>query len=184
MNQRTGEPPREADGALDSRAEPLADRSRVLRAALTRYFGRYVNDTAEIDDLIQDVFLRIVRRGGANQFDRLDGYIFQTASSVLKDRNRRRKTRHTDRHVLFEADAHGGTAPGPEQVLCDQEALRSAGLVIMELPERTRAVFVLRRLEACSYNEISRRLGLSVSAVEKHMLRATRHILARMGDIR
>jgi RNA polymerase sigma factor (sigma-70 family) len=54
----------------------------------------------------------------------------------------------------------------------------------MDLPERTRTVFVLRRLEGQSYREISLRLGLSVSAVEKHMLRAVRHLLARAGDAR
>jgi RNA polymerase sigma-70 factor (ECF subfamily) len=54
----------------------------------------------------------------------------------------------------------------------------------MELPARTRDVFVLRRLEGLPYNEIAKRLGLSVSAVEKHMLRATRHLVARVGDDR
>jgi len=52
---------------------------------------------------------------------------------------------------------------------------------LLELPERTRVVFVLRRLENLSYSEIGLRLGLSVSAVEKHMLRAVRHLATRMG---
>jgi RNA polymerase sigma factor (sigma-70 family) len=54
--------------------------------------------------------------------------------------------------------------------------------VLLELPERTRQIFVLRRLEGLSYFEIGRRLGVSVSAVEKHMQRAVRHLAARTGD--
>ena len=57
-----------------------------------------------------------------------------------------------------------------------REALSEVGAALLELPERTRQVFVLRRLEDMSFREIALRLGLSVSAVEKHMLRAGRTV--------
>ena len=57
-------------------------------------------------------------------------------------------------------------------------------MALMKLPERTRAVFLLRRLEGMSYSEIAIRLGVSVSAAEKHMLRAVRHLLANVESVR
>jgi len=159
----------------------LGDRSEILRGALTRYFQRHVRDSNEIDDLVQEVFLRIVKRGNCEQLEHLEGYVFQTAASVLKDRWRRRKSRLSDQHVPFEPELHGGTEPGPDQLLMGRQTLKTAGLILLELPERTRVVFVLRRLENLSYSEIGLRLGLSVSAVEKHMLRAVRHLATRMG---
>jgi RNA polymerase sigma factor (sigma-70 family) len=160
----------------------LADRSRLLRGALARFFRRHVNSD-EADDLVQDVFLRIVRRGGTADIEHLDGYIFQTASNVLRDRVRRRRASLADRHVPFDLDRHDVAELGPERGLLGREGLKAAGLVLLELPERTRRVFILRRLEGLTYSEIGRRLGVSVSAVEKHMQRAIRHLAARTGDL-
>jgi len=165
-------------------ADDLGRRSAALRGALTRYFSRQVADRSEIDDLVQDVFLRIVKRGGSQGLENFDGYVFETAASVLKDRFRRRKARHAEAHLTFDPDVHSGTDFGPDAILAGRQALRSTTVALMELPERTRNVFVLRRIEGLSYQEIARRLGLSISAVEKHMVRAARHLMTRVEDVR
>jgi len=160
----------------------LSQRSQTLRGALARFFQRHVRGAEEIDDLVQEVFLRIVKRGRCHQLDHLDGYIFQTASSVLRDRGRRRKVRLLDQHVPLEPDLHAETDPGPDRIVLGRESLKLVGMILLELSQTTRTVFVLRRLEGQPYHEIALRLGLSVSAVEKHMLRAVRHLIARMGQ--
>lgn len=170
------------DDSSDTNGETdLAARSRALRGALTRYFQRRLPDANEVDDLVQEVFLRIVRRGDSQDLDRFEGYVFETAASVLKDRFRRRRVRMTASHVSFEPDLHGQTDVSPEQTILAREALRSTTRAIMALPERTRTIFVLRRLEGLSHPEIARRLGLSLSAVEKHMQRAAKHLLSLGG---
>jgi RNA polymerase sigma factor (sigma-70 family) len=160
----------------------LAGRSESLRAALKRYFARRGCPPHETDDLAQEVFLRIVRRGNAEGLENLEGYVFQTAASVFTDRHRHRRVKAADRHEVFEPDRHGGSQPGPDEALLDREALSAIGVALMALPERTRQVFVLRRLEDMSYREIGLRLGLSISGVEKQMLRAVRLLRSRLGD--
>ena len=171
----------EASEAIAESNAVLARRSEVLRAALARFFHRHVQDSSEVDDLVQEVFLRVVRRGHCDQLEHLDGYIFQTAASVLQDRGRRRKTRLSDQHIPFEPELHSGMEFAPDQSLMARQGLMAASLILLELPEQTRRIFVLRRLEELPYQEIGLRLGLSVSAVEKHMLRAVRHLVSRMG---
>jgi RNA polymerase sigma-70 factor (ECF subfamily) len=177
------EPPfaSEERGAVTESNAVLARRAQALRGALARFFQRHIRDQSEIDDLVQEVFLRVVRRGHCDQLEHLDGYIFQTAASVMQDRLRRRKTRLSDHHIPFEPELHGGTDIPPDRSLMAREGLVAAGVILLELPEQTRRIFVLRRLEELSYQEIGLRLGLSVSAVEKHMLRAVRHLIARTG---
>lgn len=162
----------------DAASTDLAARSRTLRGALTRYFQRRLPDLNEVDDLVQEVFLRIVRRGRSEDLDRFEGYVFETAASVIKDRFRRRRTRASASHVSFEPDLHGQTDVSPEQTILAREALRSTTRAILALPERTRTIFILRRLEGLSHPEIARRLGLSLSAVEKHVQKAARHLLS------
>ena len=168
-------------GARRTSERLLGRRFESIRGPLRRYFLRNGSDTVEADDLVQDVFARIVNRGNAEQLERFDGYVFETAANVLKDRSRRRAARAADRHVPFEPTDHAGLDASPEEGLVGREALLTATAALMELPERTRTVFVLRRLEGLPYAEIASRLGLSLSAVEKHMLRAARHLVVRAG---
>jgi RNA polymerase sigma-70 factor (ECF subfamily) len=161
----------------------LAEKSQGLRIALMRYFQRRGIDPAECEDLTQEVFLRIVRSGKADELERFEGYVFTTAASVLADRARRRSVRHASTHVQFDVELHGDIQPSADEALIAREGLRATSLALMKLPERTRTIFILKRVEGFSNPEIATRLGLSISAVEKHMVRATRHILSRAGGL-
>jgi len=170
------------DTSKDEGENDLAERSRALRGALTRYFQRRLPNTHEVEDLVQEVFLRIVRRGDSQDLDRFEGYVFQTAASVIKDRFRRRRARMSERHVVFEPDLHGQSDISPEETVLAREALSATTRAILALPERTRTIFVLRRLEGLSHPEIARRLGLSLSTVEKHIQRAAKQLLSLGED--
>lgn len=54
--------------------------------------------------------------------------------------------------------------------------------ILQALPERTRVIFILRRLEGLKYQDIANRFGISVSAVEKHMERAVAQLAKGMDD--
>lgn len=169
--------------ALNDEDQAALERlSRHFRASLLRYFGRRTRDTADLEDMVQEVFMRLIKRGGASSLERenLNAYVFETASSVIKDRLRKRITHHADAHEPFDARSHAGADFSPEHVLLGRERLARATAVLLELPERTRVIFVLRRLEGMRFNDIAARLGISVSAVEKHMQRAIHHLMNRI----
>jgi RNA polymerase sigma-70 factor (ECF subfamily) len=147
-----------------------------VRHWLTHFFRRRVRNDAEIEDLVQDVFTRIVARDSAERVEHLDAYVVRTACSVIADRARRGAVRQAERHVPFDAEVHGSEDFDPERVLSGREELDAAAAALLSLPERTRTVFILRRLEGYRYREIAEHLGISVSAVEKHLVRALRHL--------
>lgn len=149
---------------------------RNYRAPLLRYFGRRAPDAAVAEDLTQQVFERLVRRGEIESIDHLGGYVFQTARSVFADYLRNRSSRHGDAHESFDEALHGDVDFSPEHVLMKRERLARVIELLQVLPERTRVIFVLRRLEGVKYRDIAAQLGISVSAVEKHMERAVAHL--------
>ncbi|MFZ1988715.1 MAG: sigma-70 family RNA polymerase sigma factor, partial [Alphaproteobacteria bacterium] len=53
---------------------------------------------------------------------------------------------------------------------------------LKELPERTRVAFAFHKFDGMSHAETARRLGISVSAVEKHISAALKHLLRRLPD--
>jgi RNA polymerase sigma factor (sigma-70 family) len=154
----------------------LAEEARPVRGWLTRYFRRRVSNPAEVEDMVQDVFARMVARDSAEPVEHLGGYVLKTASSVLTDRARRRSSQRASLHVAFDSEQHGEEDMDPARILGGKEDLHAATVALLSLPERTRTVFILRRLEGRRYQDIAAQLGVSVSAVEKHMLRAIQHL--------
>ena len=59
-------------------------------------------------------------------------------------------------------------------MLQDSKNIKDLFSVLSELPERCREVFMLCKLDGYSYSETAERLGISVSTVEKHMVKALR----------
>lgn len=156
---------------------------QALRDPLIGYFRRRVTEHDDVLDLVQEVFLRLSTRGTVDSIENLRGYVFQVAASVLADRGRRRTVRQLDAHVELDSERLGAADFGPDRIVAGREALRTVMAALDRMPERTRTVFVLRRLEGMAYRDIADRLGLSVSAVEKHMVRAAER-LARLRGVR
>jgi RNA polymerase sigma factor (sigma-70 family) len=175
------EPP-SASEAMD-RDERLAERARSLRSTLARYFIRRRVPADDAEDLVQDVFLRVARRGSLAGIANVDAYLTSSAGSVLVDWHRRRSVREADAHVPFELEHHDTAVAAADEAIAAREELRLTTLHLLELPERTRTAFVLSRLEGLHYREIGARLGISPSAVEKHVAKALAHLLARAGAV-
>jgi RNA polymerase sigma factor (sigma-70 family) len=154
-----------------SERETLTALSHKHRASLQRYFERRVRNRAEAEDLIQEVFLRLARRADFQSIDFIDGYLFEVAASVFQDRLRHRQSRAMNLHDEYR-EGHSPEEFSPERVLIAKESIGQVVQALQELPERVRMAFVLHRFEGLRHPEIAKRLGVSVSAVEKYVIRA------------
>jgi RNA polymerase sigma-70 factor (ECF subfamily) len=88
--------------------------------------------------------------------------------------------RHAAVHESLEEIHHPIEDLTPERVLLDREALEVVVAAIADLPSRTRDVFVLHRFEEMTCGNIATLLGISVSAVEKHIMKALRYLHGRL----
>ncbi len=140
--------------------------------ALRRYFHRKA-PPADVEDLVQTVFLNMHTRAGERAVESVDRYLFRVAAHVLARRHRDTPVRH------FEP-LDGAFEPAedisPERILIGKEALSRLSAALAELPPKTREAFILHRYEEMTYAAIGRRLGISVSGVEKLIIRALRNL--------
>ena len=143
---------------------------------LTGFFAKRIRDRAEVDDLVQDVFVRLLKRSEGAEIEYLRGYVFQVARSVLNDRLRKAQVRHASAHEPFDDVRHGDSDFSPERVYLGKEDLSALIDAVRELPQRTQDVFVLRAFENRKYTEIAAMMKLSVRAIEKHMAKALAHV--------
>ena len=155
--------------------------SARYRLPLRRFFERRLRASADAEDLVQEVFVRLIRQGRTHEIHHLDGYVFQVAANVLRDHARRWSIREQEAHPaeLEDEILEGGFSP--ERVILGQEAIEILIRALHELPAKTQAIFALYHFEAVSQVDIARRLNMSISTVEKHMSRANLHLLTRLG---
>jgi len=158
----------------------LRDLDRRYRVPLIRYFAKRIRESYDVDDLVQEVFIRLVRQAAIESVQRIDSYVFQTAANVIRDRARRQAARHHREHdELSESDLPTNDL-SPERVLLGAEELERVIVALQELPESTRQVFALRRYEGMRHEEIAKHLGMSVSGVRFHMEKAKAHLARRL----
>ena len=139
----------------------------------------------EVQDLVQQVFLRLSQRTHVTDIENHDGYIFQVAANALKDHFRRAGTRQrVIAGSLVDAGADDlidfGSDLSPERVLQGQESIAQVVAALRELPERTRDIFMLRCFEGLKHAEIAHLQGISVRAVQKHFAAALARVSAAL----
>ncbi|GLK75520.1 DNA-directed RNA polymerase sigma-70 factor [Methylopila jiangsuensis] len=150
------------------------------RAPLERLVGRRVRDRETAAEIVQDVFARVWRAGSAGSSDDDRRILYAAARNAAVDHNlaQSRRSRALARltpEQLMQDDA------APDQTLASRAAIVALEEALADLPERTRAIFVARRLRGESNAVIAARLGISVRAVEKHLVRGLAHCRERLS---
>jgi RNA polymerase sigma factor (sigma-70 family) len=162
-------------GVPDQRG--LQDWFADYRTALFAYFMRRLRNPADADDLVQDVFVRLSRLVPSTEVRNAEGFIFHTAANLLRDRARRaRAHRHIGELDTLEIDPPD-EEPGALRVLEAKAELSQVIAALNALSERTRHIFVLRRLEHVRVDDIAMYYGISISAVEHHITKAQAYLV-------
>jgi RNA polymerase sigma factor (sigma-70 family) len=152
---------------------------RRYEDALRRFVISRIGRVGDVDDLVQEVFVRFARREPGQVIERLEAYLFQAANNLIRDRARRQQVRRV--FVNEVEDASRPVQPhSPEQLLIDRETLAQVRQALADLPERTRHVFLLYRVDGLRHQDIAEALSMSVSTVEKDVRRAMAHLTRRV----
>jgi RNA polymerase sigma-70 factor (ECF subfamily) len=172
-------------GVGSTTAQIVASLSVRLAPALRRFFKSRRIPQDDVEDLVQDAFLRLAARPGVESMERPEGYLFTTASNLLRDRHRRMAAQSAQTHEPYEDSLHGSIQgpDSPERALLATQAVVKLVEALFELPERTRAIFTLYHLEDLAHRDIAQRLGIAISTIERHMARATTHLAKRMEGL-
>jgi len=153
-------------------AHPRNDLQRA-RQGLSRWLRRHGTPRDEVEDVIQDAFVRLCRAERAAPIRNVPAFLTAAAKRIRVDRWRcaRREAR-----LFFpeSADALDVPDPAPQpQALAEAgDQLAALARQLEAVSPRTCDIFFQHRLEGRTYAEIAADLGISVSAVEKHIARA------------
>jgi RNA polymerase sigma-70 factor (ECF subfamily) len=188
------------DAVSDENKQPSAGRDdsgmlalyELHRDAVLRFLRARTRDPDEAQDILQELWIRLRQlRPGPIANGR--AYLYQMANNLVLDRVRERRRRAVrDQNWVqqnFEVaqgapgESHAlDTSPRPEEALSEADELRQLQLAIAALPERARQVFCLHKLDGLGHAEVANRLGITRSAVEKHIAVAMKSLRRTLLD--
>jgi RNA polymerase sigma-70 factor (ECF subfamily) len=156
------------------------------RPELVRFFTARTGSAAEAEDIVQDIYLKVSR---ATETEVANGaaWLYRLGSNVLLDRvrtSRRASTRDAEwrREAVTQvgADEVQDTPPA-EEAIDSRRRLQQLIAALGDLPPQARRVFTLHKLDGLSHSQVAAELGISRSAVEKHVMAALKKLAARLG---
>ncbi|HZL19017.1 MAG TPA: sigma-70 family RNA polymerase sigma factor [Polyangia bacterium] len=157
-------------------AEPWAQREvwEQYASMVNGVLRRALGPEHDFDDLIQDVFLRVFDRvSGLRDLSALRSFIYSVTIRVVSWEIRRaRARRHRQAASLLYRE-------GPEAVTADPETrdlVARVQTILDGMPQKERAIFVLRHVEGQGLSDIAQGLNVSLSTAKRLLKRAVRKI--------
>lgn len=138
-----------------------------------RFATRLVGDRESGEDVVQDAYLRLASRHVAT-ISHPKAYLWMTTRNSAIDFTVRKQKEWAVR-VDIETVSDGEAAVDPRQTYEARRHLATLAVLLNELPLACRQAFVMNKLEGYTHPEIARKLGISISMVEKHIVRALLH---------
>ena len=161
--------------------QAFTQRGRRLRS----FLQRRVRNQDEIADLVQEVYLRLLRVPDSATVENPEGYIFAVARNLIKERALlARRFSQSIAHDAPEIEMDLALEPAFGAKIDAEVRVRRVRQVLEELSPKCRAAIVLHYRDGLSYAEIGLRLGISESMAKKYRSQALRHCRWRIEYLR
>ncbi|PHS28450.1 MAG: RNA polymerase subunit sigma-70 [Robiginitomaculum sp.] len=152
------------------------------RANLCRFLAARLRDDAIAEDLVQELWVKLSKANITEKIDNPVSYLFTMAGRLSLDhiRQRQRRVRRDEKWTDESTETVGGFATSAEDDgetrLIRAERIAKVRDAIDTLPPKAKKAFQLHRMQGMSHKEVAAVLGISVSTVEKHIIRAMREL--------
>jgi RNA polymerase sigma factor (sigma-70 family) len=149
------------------------------QSRLRDFIRRRVPDAADVDDVLQDVFSRLVE---ANRLlmpiEHVTGWLFTVARNRITDLFRTSRDEDDDFEDLLAPDD-----TEPDALFAQRELVDELEAAIAELPEEQRAVFVAHELEGRSFKSIAEETGVGINTLLSRKRYAVLRLRERLKEI-
>ncbi|MES2013031.1 MAG: RNA polymerase sigma factor RpoE [Pseudomonadota bacterium] len=158
---------------------------------LGRLLSRMIRDQAEIEDVVQESFIKAYRalpnfRGDSAFYTWLYRIGINTAKNYLVSMGRR-PTVSTDIDIEdaenFEDGNELRTMETPESTMMTKQIAQTVNDAVADLPEDLRTAITLREIEGLSYEEIATIMGCPIGTVRSRIFRAREAIALRLRPL-
>jgi RNA polymerase sigma factor (sigma-70 family) len=137
---------------------------------LKRFLARFFCEQQDIDDVVQETYLRAYAAVLDKQIEYPKAYLFRIARNIALTELTKKSRQITDYIEDSELPIVSDNGVTAEDEVGAKEQLGIYCEAVAALPEKCRRVYLLRKVHGLSHKEIAERMDLTVSSVEKHLL--------------
>jgi RNA polymerase sigma factor (sigma-70 family) len=178
--------------AMTEQDQKIAEIMVKERPRLRNFIRRRVPDSADVEDIVQDVFYKLVE---ANRLlmpiEHVTGWLFSVARNRITDLFRKKKPESFSEQVIEDEEGEllaiedmlPSPDAGPDAVYLRNLLLEELEAALDELPEEQREIFVAHELEGRSFNEMAEESGVSMNTLLARKRYAVLHLRERLREI-
>lgn len=148
-----------------------------IRSSLTRYVARYFKRSHEAEDVVQEAFVKVMQAQHERRIQSPKSYLFRTARNLSLAQINKKSYKLTDElgDLLSESELLASRSLEADYEV--RENFEVFCRAVQALPVKCRRAFVLCRVYGFKQQEVAERMGITLSAVEGHLTRATRRCI-------
>jgi RNA polymerase sigma-70 factor (ECF subfamily) len=167
----------EIDYRGENSNEAIQRFSQIYRenyAWLSRWLYRNLKASTNLEDLVQDTFLKLFVTNKAHLIREPKAYLATTARGLMIDQIRHSviERKYLEYLALVQQDE---VALSAEQVVASVELLERIAMAISDLPERQRISLLLYYLEGRKQDEIAQRFNVTTRTIQNDLVKAMVH---------
>jgi len=162
------------------------------RSRLLNFIRRHVPDPTDAEDVLQDVFYRLVETNRLLMpIEHVTGWLFSVARNRITDLFRKKEPENFSEIEVDNEDDEGlpfedllpSPDAGPEALYVRSRLLDELKRALGELPKEQREIFVAHELEGQSFKELSDKTGVRVNTLLSRKRYAVLHLRERLQRV-
>lgn len=169
---------------MDQTAQPsLLSAYLAMREDLRRYFALRLGSPHAAEDLVQEIYLKIAAAPPDAQIENPSAYLFRLGTNLMLDhlrsqkRSRSREGEWQKLHTSSAGDEPVAEGPPADDAMAAKQQVARILAALEDVSPRARRAFLLHKFNGLNHVETAKMLGISRSAVEKHISAVLKHLL-------
>lgn len=136
---------------------------------LKKFIRGFLKREQDIEDVVQETYLKAFSVEKERTIEQPKAFLFSIAKNLALNELNRKSRQMTGYLEECQAEINVDKMATPEHELSAQQTLGKYCEAVATLPEKTRKIYLLRKVHGLKHKEIAEHLAISLSSVEKHL---------------
>jgi len=143
------------------------------------YVKKSINNKDYANDIVQDTFTKAISFQNEQPIENKRAFLYRLAKNIIIDESRKNKGFY---EIPYEDNKLTTKAQEPEELVIEENRQQVLMKEIKKLPLKRKEAFVLHVIEGHTREEISKIMNISITAVAKHISRATLELKEKIKE--
>ncbi len=136
---------------------------------LKKFLRGFLNREQDIEDVVQETYLKAFTAEKEREIEQPKAFLFSIAKNLALNELNRKSRQMTGYIEECQSEISLGKTATTEHEIEAEQSLGKYCQAVASLPEKSRKVYLLRKVHGLKHKEIAEHLGISLSSVEKHL---------------